>query len=253
VLQYTQPWQFLANEAPGRPGADPAVRKALFLTLSREDYAQAAFDGLATPSASLLMPGMECYDPSIAALAPKQNLDAAKSTLLAAGYTLGTNGKFEKNGKPLKIEVLGSATQGNGPDYLLAQFQSLGIDASVKKLDHATFITNTRAGNFDVAVSNTGNTTPLAAVQTIYGNPPPTGNNFASIKDPTIEKEMPLALQTVGTDRCQYWSDVQKALIQGNHWYGLAAPQNYWFSKGVAATPVTIIANAVDYTTLKWK
>ncbi len=248
------PWQLLVNEAPGRPGADPAVRQALFLTIDRKDFMAVAFAGLGTPSDSLLMPGIECYDDSVAALAPKQNLEKAKSVLLAAGYTVGANGKFQKNGVPLKVALLGSNAQGNGPDYILNQFMTLGVDASLSMVDQSAQNTNMRAGNFDAVIGSTGQTVPTGSMLSIYGTPAPAGGpNFASVSDPAIDKAMPLALGTVGPERCQYWSAVQKALIQGNHWYGLAAPESYWFGKDVSATVQTIQSNGIDYGTLAWK
>ena len=245
------PWEFIANEDSTRAGTDPTVRQALFMTINQKDFVQAAFGGLGEITPSIFQPGVECFDPNAAKLLPKYDVKAAQQLLVNDGYTLGSDGKLSKNGLPFKLNILGSSIQGNGPDYVLAQLTSLGVTATVQKLDMTTWYTQLRTGKYDVAIVHAAPSTAATTVATIYGKFPPNGTNFEKEADPAIDNEVPLAFGSVGSERCQHWIAVQEAYLKGYHVMPLAAPDNYAFTRGVIAG--TIQGFGIDVTTLTWK
>ena len=67
-----------------------------------------AFLGEGKVASTIVSDEVPCYDPKTKELLPSSPGDTAKarSILLAGGWTAGPDGKLQKGGKPLRLDVL---------------------------------------------------------------------------------------------------------------------------------------------------
>jgi peptide/nickel transport system substrate-binding protein len=221
------------GETAGRPGADMTVRKALITAIDPKAFMQVAFNGLGKTSSTVITSDGQCYDPQAAKLAPKPSIDAARNVLLSAGWTM-SNGKLTKDGKVLKVHFTqpGSGSGGLGAEYVVSQWNQMGVDAVLDAGGSQQWATAVVASNFDATVVATGYYFPLMnGVAGNYNGPPyPQGNNFPRINDPIINTEVPAALAASGAAACQHWASVQQELWNQWHLLPLGVPQTVFFS-----------------------
>lgn len=236
VLQPFTNFAMTMNEAPGHPTADETVRQALMTAVDPKAWNQVANQGLGRTGTSFLTSSAECYDPGTAKLIPQPSPDKAKSILLAAGYTLGSDGKLQKDGKPLTIRVVANSTFGDGPEYISEQFNKAGITSVLSVTDYNTNAVNYRNGNFDVGFPTLAASVPAAStsISIISGAAPPTGVNIPRITDSYIDSEIRAALASSGTESCQHWANVQRRYLEKHHLLPLAAPDTTWFARGIS-------------------
>lgn len=215
------------NESPDRPTGDPKVREALMSAIDRNAWNRVVYEGRGLTSPSFLAPAANCYDASVAQYLPKDTSpEKAKQILTAAGWSL-VNGKFQKNGKTLAVELLASgSTLGNGWEYLSTVWDSAGITVKTDLItDFSAWVQNLTQSNFDVTIPQTSSTAPSPSATVFFiGAVPPKGYNFSKTVNPEADREFALAQSTVGAERCQHWSNVQRLLLQGFDILPLAAP-----------------------------
>ncbi len=232
----------VVNMAAGHPGADPVLREAIFQAIDPKGYNQGANSGRGVLSSSFLTPDANCYDPNTRSLAPTYNVDKAKATLTAGGYTVGSGG-IAKDGKPVNLVVLGRTDFNQGPDYLVAQLNNLGFktDGSRPSLDNVPYGQAYQAGNWDITVEFIPSATPEPGVNIAFftGEPPPRGTNFARMLDTRVTSEVQAALQAPLSDRCKLWATVQQDLLKDHDILPIAGPVSTWFGKKVDFQPAS--------------
>jgi peptide/nickel transport system substrate-binding protein len=208
----------LFNEAPGRPTADLAVRKALIMALDIPQLSSVVTQGLyKQPGVSLTPSKSACDDSAAASVIPKLDLDAAKKLLDDAGWVAGADGIRSKNGKQLALTApYLTTTAGDAPatDLLAAAWKQLGANVTQQPLDQAAFTTAMFAsGNFDV-LPLTELAVPFQSILTgwLSGPNPPKGINTAHISTPGYTVNSQKAVVTNGDAGCALWTDAARAL-----------------------------------------
>ena len=233
------------NEEAGHPTADDKVRQALTTAVDPKAYIQAAFAGFSHPSPSFLAPSIRCYDGSVAKYLPKPSVSQAKSILLSDGYTADSSGKLSKDGKPLTIKLVStSANYGQGPEYLAAQWEQVGINVNYTDIDYAAYALALRAGNFDAGTENVASANGATGSFIGYeSGPTPAqgGTNYAHNIDPTMVALIGQAESTTGADSCKYWSQVQARMLTQHHMLPLGTAETQYFGRGVEMSPQTYL------------
>lgn len=138
--------------------ADLQVRKAMAYAIDKTAIVQKVLYGYAQVSTTLVIPSSPGFDKSIQGY----GYDPAKSKqiLAAAGWTPGSDGIVTKGGQPLELSMI---TQ-NNPTWLLIcqiiqqELKQVGIKVNISETDWATFLTNMRAGKYDIAYWSLGGT-----------------------------------------------------------------------------------------------
>lgn len=142
----------LAFNTTRAPFDDQRVRRAASLAIDRHRLVQAAVAGYATPAGSAIPPGLPM---SGNAAAPFDTV-RADSLLDAAGWRRGANGVREREGRPLRIELL---TVGSGDmaleQLVQADLAARGIPLAIRVAELTTFLSTVRAPNktFDVVLT----------------------------------------------------------------------------------------------------
>jgi peptide/nickel transport system substrate-binding protein len=229
------------NELPGHPGADPKVREALFTAIDPKAWNQAAYNGLGTLSSSYITPTTDCFDPGTAKLLPTYSLTKARQILESDGYSAGSGGKLQKDGRPLTVKLVATAAYtGKGGEYIASQWDQIGVTVNLQMVDPATWVTAFSSGNFDATNVNAGvnKGAPGAQLRFEVGAAPPAGTNLLRTNTPDVYSEYLAAEASVGAERCAHFAKAQQLMLTGFHILPLSARQYIWFLRGA-----TIVAD----------
>ena len=146
-----------------------AVREAISYAINRQDVSTKGEFGYEPPASQdgIVSPTFSSWTSSAASAKIGTGYDPAKaeSVLKAAGYTKGSNGFFEKNGKELKLSII---TNGGYSDWvadiqIMAQeLNKVGIDATPETPAANTFYADVYAGKYQLAYNaESGGPTPF--------------------------------------------------------------------------------------------
>lgn len=137
-ITYSNAVQLLALNNNYEPLKDQRVREAINYAVSADEIIDTAFYGYGTKVGSGLIPALEkYYDDSLTEAYP-QNVDKAKELLAAAGY---------EDGFTLTITVP-SVYQAHidTAEVILNELEAVGIHATIKQVDWATWLENVYQG-----------------------------------------------------------------------------------------------------------
>jgi peptide/nickel transport system substrate-binding protein len=148
------------------PTADKAVRTAISQAIDRSFISNTVYNGYAPPvnPEALLTPNFNSIlNPSLAGQSfGAANPTAAKQTLEAAGYTLGSDGVFkDPSGKPLEISikvVTGWSDYINILQIVEQELAGVGIKIDVQSEAYAQWVNDQNTGNFQLMIDNFGYT-----------------------------------------------------------------------------------------------
>ncbi len=145
------------------------VRKAISLAINRTLIATEGEASLENPvlnATGLTLPTFAAWSGPVKnmTVSPTAQPAAAKAVLKAAGYTLNSNGFFEKNGKVVSITITDPAayTDYAQDDAIVAQeLKAAGIDATFSGQAVNTWASDIAAGNFQLTMHwSNGGLTP---------------------------------------------------------------------------------------------
>ena len=130
---------------------DPRVREAISISIDREAVAAVLYSGFATPAGSLYPETI----PNAGArrAAPARDIERAAALLEAAGWT--GEGVRQRDGVPLNLELVASEEAAPGSralaEVVQQQLGDIGVDVTIRSVDHATRHDDIPAGNYDLA------------------------------------------------------------------------------------------------------
>jgi peptide/nickel transport system substrate-binding protein len=147
------------------PTTSLAVRQAVSDAIDRSYMSQAVYNGYgpAVDPEGLLLPGFKDIASSAALTDTFGAADPAQAeqTLKNAGYTMGSNGYFEKNGQELTVSV---KVVSGFTDYLSLlqimqpELKAAGINMTVTQEAYSVWTSDQYTGNFQFLMSNAGYT-----------------------------------------------------------------------------------------------
>jgi peptide/nickel transport system substrate-binding protein len=145
-------WQFwINNEGPILE--DRGVRAALAYALDKQTIADTVMGGLVEPQAAILPATHWAHNPDV----PGYEFDPerARELLEQAGW-VDTNGDGvrEKDGQPLRLEILNIAGQAERRQVVQIaqdQWRDVGFDVSIREIDAASFPPTMSQGNYQLA------------------------------------------------------------------------------------------------------
>jgi peptide/nickel transport system substrate-binding protein len=194
------------NETPGKPTADPKVRKAVEQAINRDGLNEVQSFGAGELITNLGQDGYACADSSLGDLIPEY--DAAAAAKVLSG---------------LSLTVLGGNVfaGGDGNSYVLSALEAAGVEGTVKNLDNAAYVDAMFSGanEWDVAILGYGNllNSLLATGGFFTGEAPPNGQNLGGVDNPEAAAALQAAGSAASEDAaCAATSDFQSALI-GNY------------------------------------
>ncbi|MEV4313101.1 ABC transporter substrate-binding protein [Actinocrispum sp. NPDC049592] len=227
------------NQKAGLPGADVAVRKGLTQALDLNQLTQVLTSGTGKPAKGLVAPGMTPCDPdTISGKLPAFDVQAAKTTLDAAGWRPGADGIRVKDGKRLAITLfytteLGTTMQATA-ELMQKFWQPAGVEVALKGATQADIsqVILAGQGSWDVSLIPLNVTVPGEAVPFLSGPTPPNGTNFAGIQNSKYTSLVQEASGIAGTAGCGKWAEAEQAIAENVDVVAFANANRPTFGKG---------------------
>ncbi len=144
------------------PQTDPAVRRALYLGMDREQLSKLAFYDLGTdisPAYALPDRDKDFIDPSIELAPWTAQIDEAKKVLEDAGYALGDDGIYAKDG--VRVSMTASCPTGwsdfvTALDTLAQQYKSVGIELTPQQVSVNEWNDAKARGTYQLTLDSVG-------------------------------------------------------------------------------------------------
>lgn len=130
---------------------DTLVRQALQYATNREAISEGIFYGLEEPANTLYATTVPYCDIDLEPY--EYSADTASAMLEEAGWTMGSDGVREKDGKKLELDLLynsDSVTEKTISEYLQSEYLKLGISLNIHGEEEQSYRDNMKAGNFDM-------------------------------------------------------------------------------------------------------
>jgi ABC-type transport system substrate-binding protein len=129
------------NLREGRLFADKNLRQAMHLCINKEQTVTAATEGAGVAIYADIPPASWAYNPDV----PKfeEDVEAGKALIEQSGWTLGSDGIYEKDGKKLATKTLVRAGRPDRIKFmqlLRDQVKRCGIDITVQEADFGTVL-----------------------------------------------------------------------------------------------------------------
>jgi len=196
----------------------------------------------------------------------RENLSKARKLLTDAGWRMGPSGFLEKDGQPLKFEILSeSEAFERWINPFISNLKKLGVQANLRIVDTAQY--QNRMDSFDYDMTNTvfgQSLSPGNEQRDFWGSDKADvhgSRNIIGIKDPVVDDLISQIISApdrdellarvhaldrvllwgqyvipnwyVGSHRIAYWDKFGKPAISPK--YGLGVPATWWFEPSKAA------------------
>ncbi|MCF8061238.1 MAG: peptide-binding protein [Deltaproteobacteria bacterium] len=144
------------------PFSDKRFRRALAHAIDRQAVVDKAHRGFGSPASfGLLSPDHPMYNPDTPSYAPDPA--RARAILASMGYEPGDDGVLQKDGSPLRVELLasnitvaGESVSDRDGEVIKRQLEAAGIQVDLVHLEQATADARILGWEFDLAVSGHG-------------------------------------------------------------------------------------------------
>ena len=144
------------------PFSDKRFRHALAFAINQQEIIDKSHRGFAMPASyGLLSVDHDMHNPNT----PSYSFNPGKARALieSMGYQKGADGFYQKDGQPLKIELLssnitvaGQSVADRDGEVIKKQLEQVGIRVDLVNLEQATTDSKVKSWSFDLAVSGHG-------------------------------------------------------------------------------------------------
>ena len=144
------------------PFNDKRFRQALAHIIHQQEIVEKSHRGFATPASyGLLSIDHEMYNPNTPIYS--HDPEKARRMIESMGYQRGPDGRYFREGRPLKIELLASTITVAGQnvadrdgEVIKKQLEAIGIQVELVNMEQATTDSRVKNWEFDLAVSGHG-------------------------------------------------------------------------------------------------
>jgi peptide/nickel transport system substrate-binding protein len=210
------------------PFTDKAVRSAIAMAIDRRPMVEVGMEGLAQPIYGPLPPTIPGYSAEIDKLAEQTypyDVNKAKQTLTADGYTAGADGMMAKDGKPLAatLWITNEPVQQRLAQMIQSQLKQIGFGVKIEVLEDAAIRAGTPEGKHEMILWTYGWTDP-DILNSLFKTGNSTRLHFST---PELDQFLTAGRTTVDeTKRMAIYADAQKYLIAQEPWVPLFVRQN---------------------------
>jgi peptide/nickel transport system substrate-binding protein len=213
------PTELWFNQRSGRPGSDPAVRRALTTALDLDQLTKVLTQGNGVRATSLtVLEPRPCRAETVPGALPGHDLAAARTALDQAGWTAGGDGVRAKGGQRLALTLIyptGETATDAGMELLRQQLRDLGVDVRLKGSSTNAFTETLFQGTgWDAAFLVVSVAYPTSFMPFVTGVPSPEGQNFAAVSNADYTRLATEALRTPGDPGCELWAQAEQALFR---------------------------------------
>lgn len=174
---------------------DINVRKAIVQAFDRDTMEKVHFQGLnwtpEDPGSEIFPLYQEGYENNLPEEAKKVDVKGAKATLEKAGYKMGKDGYYEKDGKTLEVRYtyFGDAATGtNMAKALVQMMKNAGIKIKLDNRDASKFADTVTSGDYEILPMAWSSNSPYsqANVSQLYGSK--SDSNYSFVGSDEVDK-----------------------------------------------------------------
>ncbi|MGH3786725.1 MAG: ABC transporter family substrate-binding protein [Pseudonocardiaceae bacterium] len=189
--------------------ADPAVRKAVFEGIDRQQLQEIEFQGLnltaQLPGSMVLLPFQDGYQDNLSKVITF-NPGQAKQGLQAAGWTPGPDGIRVKDGKPLEFTYVNTGDDPVGKAVATAtaaMLKNIGVRLNIRQVPSSEYSVIVTGKRFDMFYSGVSQTDPygIAYICQLYCSDSTLLKS--GVNSPTLDAQL-RAVNTLPTPQEQY-------------------------------------------------
>jgi peptide/nickel transport system substrate-binding protein len=143
------------------PWDDPEMRWAIIYALDKQKIADAGSGGFGQPTPYNFpdYPAIQGWLGGAEEMIQQYDVtafdpDRAKQIIESKGYTMGGSGFYEKDGQPLRADILVKAEATVQPPLIVAMLQDVGIDAVPRALASAAYFDARNRGDFQIETTH---------------------------------------------------------------------------------------------------
>jgi peptide/nickel transport system substrate-binding protein len=193
-------YDYLASNLDRPPFDDARVRQALAASLDRTQFVQKVLYGQGQVIDSPVLPSSWAFNAQVPRLA--YNLDGARKLLADAGWSPGTDGTLQKDGKPFALTI--TTNSGNKMREAAAviaqdQYAKLGIKTDIRLLELNAFLDSIQKNHdFDVIVYGRALNVDPDQVNIWSSSAYPGGENYGHYRNPQVDQALSQARTVPG-------------------------------------------------------
>jgi peptide/nickel transport system substrate-binding protein len=143
---------YLGYNCAKPPFNEVKVRQALSYAVNKQEIVKTALAGLGIEAGLPLPPSLLGYNKELASFGQGYDLSRAKALLGEAGFTQGTDGSWQRDGKKLTGRLLTSTRSPNESiaTVLQSQLKAIGVPVEIQQLDSSAVMKASTEGGFDL-------------------------------------------------------------------------------------------------------
>lgn len=236
----------LAFNVSKPPFDDVRLRQAFSWAIDREALLKAAVrEENATVQYGPLSPPVYGYWPGIEKIGYTHNPDKVKALMEDAGYTLGANGMYEKDGQPFKVVLLlvpGRWTR--VAEILKEQYKEVGLDVELNLAEVGVYQKELFGATYEVAMVNWMWPDGDLLWMLFHSSQTEGGINIYQVKDPELDKILDASRNQCDTEtRLDLLAQAQQRIVEQAYCAVLYIPKTFLAVsnkvKGAYMSPVT--------------
>lgn len=200
--------------------AELEVRQALNKAINKEAIMKAVIQGEGVAAYGPLPPSLFGYDEAVQEYGYKYQADEARALLEKAGYTKNAQGFYEKDGKPLKLEILAqTGTWAQAAQIIQAMLKDIGVELKIVTLEWGALVDTATKGNFDMTLMGYTLNDPDVLYLFLHSSQIANGLNFSAVKDDKLDELLVKGRTTVDSAaRKEVYKEVQKYVVEQAWW-----------------------------------
>ncbi len=208
------------------PYDDLKVRQALSHAINKDQIVEAALGGLGIAAFAPLPPTLPGFDPALKADELGYDVEKAKALLTEAGFTAGGDGKWMRDGEPLRAVLLTSTRPPNDAiaTVIQSQLQEIGVDVEIQQLDGKAVMEAAGGGQFDLLLWRYDWNDP-DALNIFLGSDRIGSTNRVAYSNPQVDELLKQGAQELDEQkRAQIYRDAEKLIMADAPWQAIYNP-----------------------------
>ncbi|MBI4320911.1 MAG: ABC transporter substrate-binding protein [Chloroflexi bacterium] len=215
------------------PWDDVRVRKAINLALDRQAMIKVAALGHGVEQKGPLPKWVYGYWPGAEQIGYGFDLNQAKALMKEAGYSPGSGGTLEKDGKPLKFVLKVNTHEGFNEtvaQMVKEQFKALGIELDLQLAPRDETNADMIAGRYDLGIGyNATEPNGITLMRTMFHSSMMGTWNFSQVRDPKLDDLLTAAITTASEAKgLEYLADAQKLAVEKAYVVPLYTPKKFY-------------------------
>ncbi|MDR7316777.1 ABC transporter substrate-binding protein [Brevibacillus nitrificans] len=205
------------------------VRQALNMAINKEAIMKAVIQGEGVVAYGPLPPSLFGYDEGVKDYGYAYKADEAKALLEKAGYQKNAQGIYEKDGKPLTMEILAqTGTWAQAAQVIQAMLKDVGVDVKIVTLEWGALVDTATKGNFDMTLMGYTLNDPDVLYLFLHSSQIANGLNFSAVKDDKLDSLLVKGRTTVDSAaRKEVYKEIQKYVVEQAWWVPLYTEKQF--------------------------